>query len=202
MKKRGFQRRKINGKRMIKRETGQTGWCLGLFFVLFLTVLLCTRLQLDQYRSSGLYLEDALAASNLASAIIDVEEYGISHTIRLSDPELAYRLCKEAIKENLGLDHNWECRNKNLIAGKVELVNYIIYNVEKNKVISCKVSDNGQISVTEGVLGSVRAPNGVLVEETGIYSEICFLTAGKFGLNVKAHKGKLVDIQGEEKEMP
>ncbi|MCM1568640.1 MAG: hypothetical protein NC081_04245 [Roseburia sp.] len=197
MRRRGFLRRKINGKWLSEKESGQIGWCLGLFFILFLAVLLSTQLQLEQYRSTGLYLEDALAASNLASAIIDLEEYGISHRIRLSNPGQAYERCREAIKGNLNLNQNWECGNKSLIDGKVEVVNYIIFNVEQDRVFSYRVSEDGRISETEGVLGNVRAPNGILVEATGIYSEIAFMTRGIWGIQVRAHKGKLVDIQGE-----
>ena len=57
---------------------GQAGWSAGLFFLLFLAVLLRGFIQLEIYRTTSLYLEDALAASNLASAVVDVEEYGIS----------------------------------------------------------------------------------------------------------------------------
>ena len=55
-------------------ESGQIGWALGLWFMLFLGILLCVILQLEVFRASSQYLEDALAASNLAAAVIDVEE--------------------------------------------------------------------------------------------------------------------------------
>ena len=45
-----------------------------------------------------------------------------------------------------------------------------------------------------GTLGSVRAPNGVMVESTGIYSEIVYRVKGFPGIETDAHKGKLVDI--------
>ncbi len=76
MWKKGFLRQSIK-----KTEEGQLEWITGLFFLLILGILLCGTLQLDVFRASAVYLEDALAASNLASAVIDVEEYGISHTI-------------------------------------------------------------------------------------------------------------------------
>ena len=47
-------------------EKGQIGWAAGLWLLLFLGCLLCALIQLDVYRSSAQYMEDALAASNLA----------------------------------------------------------------------------------------------------------------------------------------
>ena len=72
----GFSEKIFAGK-----EGGQTGGMAGLFITLFLGVMLCAVLQLEHYRAASLYLEDALAASNLASAVVDVQEYGISHNI-------------------------------------------------------------------------------------------------------------------------
>ena len=53
-----------------KAESGQVSWVLGLFLILFLAILLYMQLQLAMYKASARYLEDALALSNLASAVI------------------------------------------------------------------------------------------------------------------------------------
>ena len=190
MKKGEFLRLKIEGK----KEDGSIQWAVGLFFVLFLAILLYVDIQVSHFHTSSLYLEDALAASNLASAVIDVEEYGISHIVRIVNPAEAYKLYQNAVKENLGLDENWECKNVALISGQVIVECYIVYNVEEEIVRSYHISKNGQIRMEQGVLGKVSAPNGLLVENTGIYSEISFPVKGPWGINVIAHKGKLVDI--------
>ena len=85
-------------------ERGQVSWVFGLFLLLFLSILLCMQLQIALYRESAMYMEDALALSGLASAVIDVEEYGITQKVRITDPEEAYERYCHALKENLGLD--------------------------------------------------------------------------------------------------
>lgn len=200
MKRSGCPRLKIKLKKALKKECGQTGWCIGLFFVLFVMILILTQMQVEQYRNLSLYLEDALAASNLASAIIDVEQYGINHEIVLSDPVQAYENCCMAVKGNLNLDDNWEHSDKDVICGKVELKNYIIYNVRDKLVNSCRVNEKHEVFYEEGILGEVYTPGHVLVEGTGIYSEIIFPTKGLFGVKVNAHKGKLVDIRRREED--
>lgn len=179
-------------------EKGSIEWVSGLFFLLFLTLLLCAQLQAAIWHTTSLYLEDALAASNLASAVIDLEEYGISHIIRIEDPREAYSRYLDAVRENLQLDENWECPNRALISGKVSIDDYIIYNVQEEKVVIFHVSENGHSRMEQGILGSVKAPNGVLVEATGIYSEISFPVEGILGITVQAHKGKLVDVVTDE----
>ena len=178
-------------------ESGQIEWLTGLFFLLFLGILLCTCLQIAAYRASALYLEDALAASNLASAVIDLEEYGKSHVLLIEDPQEAYAIFCEAVCENLQLNEAWECDNKALISGKVSVESYIVYNVNEDEVTVYEVSDNGGINQWQGSLGGVAAPNGTTVTSTSIYSELSFPIDGFFGVSVIAHKGQLVDIVAE-----
>lgn len=182
------------------REYGQIEWMASLFFLLFLGILLCACMQVSAYRASSLYLEDALAASNLASAVIDLEEYGRTHVITVADPQEAYvRFCA-AVQGNLQLNEAWECSNKALISGKVSVESYIVYNVKKDVVTVYEVKNNGGVHSWQGSLGSVMAPNGKYVESTSIYSELAFPIEGLFGVMVNAHKGQLVDIVADGAE--
>ncbi len=194
LKRSGFPRQNIE-----ETESGQLEWVTGLFFILFLGILLCGILQLDVFRASAAYLEDALAASNLASAVIDVEEYGRTHKVVIADASDAYRIYLDAVQDNLGLNEEWECANRDLIAGPVEIANYIVYNVVGERVDAVRVGAGGQkTQILSGVKGMMKAPNGVVVEHTGVYSEIRFLVKGFPGMTIQAHKGKLVDIVSEE----
>ena len=186
-----FGKRKTE-KRYAK-EDGQIAWVTGLFFLLFLGILLCTCLQVSAYRVSSFYLEDALAASNLASAVIDLEEYGRTHAITVAEPHAAYARFCEAVCGNLQLNEEWECSNKVLLSGKVSVEKYIIYNVKDDMVTVYEVSSSG-VYQWQGMLGSVAAPNGTYIESTSIYSELSFPVNSLFGVTVNAHKGQLVDI--------
>lgn len=188
MRNTGYPRQKI------KWQEGKVQWTGGLFFLLFLGIFLCTQLQIEGYRTTALYLEDALAASNLASAVIDIQEYGISHTVRIADPTAAYALYEAALKENLSLNENWECANRALISGPVVVEDYIVYNVKDDLVTIYHVEQNGQIREETETAGRVYSPNGILIEATSVYSEISFPVEGFLGITVEARKGKLADI--------
>lgn len=175
-------------------ESGQIGWALGLWFMLFLGILLCVLLQLETFRASSQYMEDALAASDLAAAVIDVEEYGISHKLWIRDPGEAYGLYMRAIRENLNLNNMWECENKELISGPVHIENFTVYNVSGSEVEVSSFDRSGAAVHRYGVLGQETAPNGMRVENTGVYSEISYQIRGIFGIEVIARKGKLVDV--------
>ena len=178
-------------------ESGQIGWTAGVGVLLFLGVFLSACMQMEVFRASSQYMEDALAASNLAAAVIDVEEYGISNDLLIASPEDAFALYRTAIKGNLNLDDAWECPNKGLISGPVCVEQFLVYNVVQNTVeVSC-VNADGSVSCWQGILGQETAPNGIPVEHTGIYSEISYQINGVFGLAVPAVKGKLVDVVGE-----
>lgn len=193
LKKSGYLRQNID-----ETEPGQLEWVTGLFFLLFLGILLCATLQLDIFRASAGYLEDALAASNLASAVIDVEEYGISHDILIGDPYAAYDAYLLALKGNLNLNEGWECVGQGLISGRVRVLNYTIYNVNGDGITVYSFDEDGLLSRWEGIHGGVWAPNGNLIEHTGIYSRVAYPVKGLFGVQAEACKGKLVDIVTEE----
>ena len=100
------------------------------------------------------------------------------------------------MKGNLGLNDQWEGSNQALISGIVTVETYIIYNVQRNNVTVHEVDSTGRLYSWQGLRGAVTAPNGQVVEYTGVYSEISFPVKGSFGMEVRAHKGKLVDIVG------
>lgn len=185
--KKGYLQRKT-------KENGQASWVLGLFLTLFLAILLCMQLQVALYRESAMYMEDALALSNLASAVIDIEEYGITQKVLITDPEQAYERYCHALRENLGLDSNFTAQNRKLISGQVQIQNYTIYNVAAGVVEVWQRDREGRVSVWSGNVGNVQAPNGQMIEETGVYSEITYPVEGFLGTQVMAHKGKLVDV--------
>ena len=190
LRKRECLRRSIR----LKAASGQAGWSAGMFLLLFLAVFLQVCMQLEIYRTTSLYLEDALAASGLASAVIDVEEYGISHRILIEDPEDAYRRYQWAIKGNLNLDEAWEGKPGGIIQGPVRIVNYTVYNVWEDSVKIYSYDEAGQATERQDFLGNVTAPDGKAVEATSVYGEISFKIKGALGTEVEARKGCLADI--------
>lgn len=179
-------------------EAGQLEWVTGLFFLLFLGILLCGTLQLDVFRASAAYLEDALAASNLASAVIDVEEYGISHTILVKDPDEAYGIYLSALRGNLNLNEDWESSAGGLIGGRVSVLSYIIYNVIEDRVEIYHYDEEGRMSFSLGETGAVLSPGGKRIENTSIYSEVAYPVGGILGVEAVAHKSNLADIVANE----
>ncbi len=176
------------------KKKGQIGWAAGLFLLLFLAVFLCAFQQMELYRTASLYLEDALAASNLASAVVDLEEYGISHRILIADPEASYEYYQWAVRENLNLDDVWESWGGGVVHSPVCVMDYTIYNVDGNVVQIYHYDENGVLTNWQEALGQAAAPNGRLIENTSVYSELTFVVKGLFGVEVTAHKGSLVDV--------
>ena len=194
LRRKGFLRQSIR-----KKDRGQAEWVAGMFFVLVAGILMYTRIQIAAWETTAAYLEDALAASNLAAALIDVEEYGKSHRVLIRDIPAVFSVYREAVRENLQLDDSWECANKTLISGPVEIVDFVVYNVDGDHVEAIRADGDGQpIEQWSGERGVLTAPNGVPVEYTGVYSEIRFLVRGFLGISEEAHKGKLVDIVSEQ----
>ena len=192
MKRFGFRPRK---NEIMRKDSGQTVAFAGLFLIIFLVVLMTALLQMQMLRASSGITEDALAASGLASALIDIRIYGTTHEIQITNPEQAYARYCHALKENLGLNELWECQNHDLIAGRVEVSAYIIYNVLDDVVDVWERRGEAVRTYTASV-GTVTTPEGQMVERTGVYSEITYPVEGAFGFSFEAKKGKLVEVEG------
>lgn len=178
-----------------RKKSGKIELFTGMFLLVFLVLLLFVQIQLMLFFATGLYMEDALASSNLASAVMDVEEYGKSHVILINSPKDSYALYLEALKVNLELNEEWESSNHELISGPVKVLQYVIYNVRKEDVTIYSFEEDGlHIWEEQGGLGSVYTPDGTLVESTSVYSRIGFPVKGILGISVYACKDKSVDI--------
>ena len=70
-------------------------------------------------------------------------------------------------------------------------------NVTSDLVEIWQRDRDGTVSVWSGNVGNVHAPNGQLIEETGVYSEITYPVEGFLGITVTAEKSKLVDVVSE-----
>ena len=106
----------------------------GMFLFVILVSVVLFGFQVTKYMITSAGVEDALAASNLASAIIDLEEYGKTHKISIPNPESAFALYREALSVNLELDENLNTTNRDFISSQVEIKQYIVYNLWEDTI--------------------------------------------------------------------
>lgn len=167
----------------------------AMFF--FLMVLLAAAFQFKSYTymAAGAYVEDALAEADLASALIDVEEYGRTHCIRIADTRKAFEIYRDALYYNLALDEAGYSRKAELLTGKVQIKEYIVYNVLEQEIqITCYDGQGNCLRQESAAPGTVRTPDGIPVEHTTIYSCVGFQVMGLQGKIIEAEKEKSVDI--------
>ena len=183
-------------RQLNKKRRGEIATFTLVYLILFLLVIAAFALQIRQYLALKSDTEDALAASNLATAVVDIQEYGISHNLIVADPDSAYRIFQDTIRVNLNLTDTW-MDSTGRISGPVTVEQYVVYNVRGRDV---EVHSYGPgvtyASVVTGGKGSLTAPNGKIIESTSIYSRISYHVAGYFGTDVPAVKDNLVDIVG------
>lgn len=165
------------------KSEGKVEWVLGMFLLTFMLIFMLAELQIMDYKTTSDCIEDAIAASGLASALIDVERFAQEREVVISEPLAAYSEYKNSLMTNLGKYSETALIEK-----------YIIYNVEEDLIEIVTVSERGIESVDKKRKGTVYAPNGELIKSTGVYNEISFDVEGIFGMVMKAQKGKLVEI--------
>lgn len=167
----------------------------SMFFFLMALIAAVFQFKIYAIMIAGAYVEDAVAASNLASALIDIREYGRNHTVRIGDTQEAFRLYREALYCNLALDEEGCSAKEELLSGRVWIQEYIVYNVLEGEVqITAYDGEGNCLRQESGRPGDVRTPDGVLVEHTAVYSRVGFRVMGLMGQGIDAEKEKSVDI--------
>jgi len=185
----------------IKKNYGKVELVLGMFAFLVVLLVMFFGLKITHFMIAGAYVEDALAASNLASALIDVEEYGKNGTISIREPANAFRIYREALSTNLQLDEDGNSFQRELLQGPVRILSYIVYNVRGDQVEAYTFDGDGNMTdVQQGEVGAVYTPEGVLVETTAIYSRVEFGVRGIGKQFISAQKEKCVDIKRNQYE--
>lgn len=184
-----------------KKERGQADVITGMFYVLMVLVVVLFGFRVTQYVITSAVVEDALAASNLASAVIDIKEYGKNHEVYIQDPEGAFLLYREALCHNLQLDEYLNTTNADVLASKVSIEEYTVYNVSGDLVEIYVMDESGQIQeYGTGTVGQTYTPDGVMIETTTVYSRIAFLVKGLLEQTIPARKEKSIDIVRCESE--
>lgn len=173
------------------KKKGKAEWILGMFIMQFILVIVVFEMQMIEVRILSDSLEDAIAAGGLASVLIDIERFGRDGELVIADPLNTYDIYKQSLGENLG--------DK---AERIVIESYVIYNVQAaDKLVDIiEINEEGIAGISTGRLGEVMAPNGKLICNTGIYSEITYPVEGVFGLTTTASKNKLIEIKNEEGE--
>lgn len=173
----------------------------GMFYVLMVLVVVLFGFRMTQYVITSAVVEDALAASNLASAVIDIKEYGKNHEVYIQDPEEAFLLYREALCHNLQLDEYLNTTNADILASKVSIEEYTVYNVSGELVEIFVMDESGLVQeYRTGNVGQTFTPDGVLVETTTVYSRIAFRVKGLLEQTIPARKEKSIDIVRCESE--
>lgn len=179
----------------MKKSAANVDIVTGMMLFLILAVTVFLEFKLTQYMVTAANVEDALAVSNLASAIIDVEEYGKSHHIWITDCEKAFHIYRDALGSNLKLDGEFNSSNNNFLVGPVKIRLYSVYNVIGDAIEIHSFDGYGnEIALNYGKIGEVFTPDNVPVEHTTIYSKISFQVQGPAGLIIPGEKEKSIDI--------
>ena len=183
------------------KGSGKIELFIGLFAVFLVTLVMFFCLKVSHFMIAGAYVEDALAASNLASALIDIEEYGKSYTLRIKDPQSAYEIYKEALAVNLALDENEISSQTELLKGQIKILSYMVYNVEGNRIDIFSLSESGTMQLLSSEeVGTIHTPDGISVETTTIYSKISFGVKGLGKQYIYAEKEKSVDVKRNQEK--
>lgn len=189
-----------------KKNKGSTGIIISTMFLVWLVFIAAYMMQVHLYSSVATDTEDALASANLASAVIDIRQFGRDHSILINDVAGAYAYFSECLQANMNLDQNFvPLENVQLITSQVDVTAYVVYNVHSDGTITVHVngSDPSGISAAGGSWyedeygvrhSNVVSPNGIEITETSIYSRVKFHVKGMLGLDPVANFEQLTDI--------
>lgn len=180
----------------LKKKKGTIEVFISSIVLLIIPMIIVMNIRLREIKLTKNFVEDGLVAANLASATIDLREYGTTHKIVNDNFTKSFDDYISSLKENLKLDNNLMPINQNLICSNITLDNFSIYNVNGNDIQVTTRSSDGSIinSTILNGFGTFKTPDGVLIKSTTIYSKILFKIKGFNNVQYNVSKEKSVDI--------
>lgn len=162
---------KIGGKK--KGSISVWVLSLGLLFILVLTASGAIDIYLVNIKADK--ARDDIVLSNLAVyADLDMTQLAKTPRIfKLRNSNDAVKLFKQYIQKNMALDTNMNGTENSIAVGQVKIKEYIIYSVMGDNIEISKYNpSNGSFttSVVNRTITPVKAPNGVEIKETSIYT--------------------------------
>lgn len=162
----------------MKKQEGVIEVFVGMFIISITLIMISANSNLKSIKSINNFVSNGLISSNLASDIIDLDEFGKSRTIKISDPNKSFSLFEKTLRENLKLDDKNE--NK-LIDNNINIDNFTIYNVKGNDIEVIQMKPIYSKYIVSGGVNKTYSPDGVLISSTSVYSKVSYKVKNMIG---------------------
>lgn len=181
---------------MKRRDKGVIHKLFALLLVLWAVVCWGILLSVMKAGYTSRFLEDCLTQANLAALIVDPYHYGSTGELVFGNLEEIKASFEKALNRGFGSE---ETRQKLGITGKVELVDFRIYEVTSQEISEFIYDGYDNCSTVRYDRGqAVEAPDGTHIQNSAVYARIAVPVTFWFGVEVTAIKEHCVDMISEE----
>lgn len=180
----------------MKKDKGLMEYSMS-FLLLTVTVLVILYLyQLKMVAFVRNKTEDALAAANLAAAVIDLDTYEKENLLEILDFDKAYERYCRSLKAGLYLDDAWHSSFLTAVEGPVTVEEFTVYQVDGEDISMYSRGEafGEREKKYPGQTGVLKTPDGQVIESTAIYSKIGFLLKGYGNQELYVYQENSVDI--------
>lgn len=154
----------------MKKDQGIVQYIFCIMFICIIAILMLYNSRARIIEMQKMTIEDGITTSALASALVDVNEYGKYQYIRSGsnnewDQEewQLFNIFKKTLQNNLNLDSSMKPKNANgILTSKVVIKNFWIYNHELSDT-----SDNTNNSNNNLIKRHVETPNFMILKYIG-----------------------------------
>lgn len=128
-------------------------------------------------------IQDSVHLANISVySQIDIKKAGnIDKVYVITDKKKAYDTFMKYLKINMNLNDNLDLKDTGVIKGKVNVKEFIIYNVENDIVDVCTFNSYGSYTEEKKEKKDVKTPNGTSVINTTVHTTISFPVEGLLG---------------------
>lgn len=163
-----------------QKDNGGVSMPINLLFVfLFIVILFWIIIDYQRLQYLSNQITDVLTDAMLGAGTLTEDDaylLGLEDKIMLTNPKENYSTFQEILKKELDLTNTYEYTRNEMIRGKVNIEEFIVYNVDGPDVYQYTFYDLENYTLTEYPHGQgvVTAPNGMPVINTSLYTEISF----------------------------
>ena len=146
----------------------------GSIFIYIIMLLASSVLEFRTASYKSKFIEKALKQSALSGLIYDVNEYGTTNLIKITDVDKSMEEFKHSLSTSLELDNNLTQIGHKFIEGTMDISKFIIYNETPTGTQVITRGDMGNSDVFYNGVTNMKTPSDIDVKHATLYVEVQF----------------------------
>lgn len=179
----------------MNKKRGGIEYLSALMLISLSGIILLYGISVKELKLHQQILRDGLDGACLAAALIDRNEYASTQQILIDDYYKVRSIFCETLKNNVGLNDEYEAKQESAIYDVINIEAFYVYNIKDGYLYTYTGKGEGDYDLKiDTFTGNEKTPDGTVIQSGTIYADIGVNISSYFGVSNYVHIESSVDV--------